>query len=95
MCTTLLYALALWMAALSLLLFCCMGADKRRARRGLWRIPEKRLFVLALLGGAPGGLLGMAVFRHKTKHWSFLLGFWTLTLLQLAAFAWLARTYVL
>ena len=81
--------LAVWIAAWSLFLFASMGADKRRARRGLWRIPEKRLFVLALLGGAPGGLLGMAVFRHKTKHWSFILGFRALTLLQLAALAWL------
>ena len=92
--TTLLPALALWMAVMSLLLFCSMGADKRRARRGLRRIPEKRLFVLALLGGAPGGLLAMAVFRHKTKHRSFLLGFRALTLLELAALAFLARTYV-
>ena len=92
---TLIAVLAVWIAAWSLFLFCSMGADKRRARRGLWRIPEKCLFVLALLGGAPGGLLGMAVFRHKTKHWSFLLGFWALTLLQLAALAWLVWTYAL
>ena len=86
---TLITVLAVWIAVWSLFLFGSMGADKRRARRGLWRIPEKRLFLLALLGGAPGGLLGMAVFRHKTKHWSFILGFWALTLLQLAALAWL------
>ena len=92
---TLTVALAVWIAAWSLILFCSMGADKRRARRGLWRIPEKRLFILALIGGAPGGLLGMAVFRHKTKHWYFVLGFWAFALLQLAALAWLAWTYVL
>ena len=88
-------ALALWIAALSLLLFACMGADKRRAQCGRWRVPEKRLFVLALLGGAPGGLLGMLAFRHKTKHWYFALGFRALALLQLGALAWLAWTYVL
>ncbi len=88
-------ALALWIAALSLLLFACMGADKRRAQRGRWRVPEKRLFVLALLGGAPGGLLGMLAFRHKTKHWCFALGFRVLALLQLGVLAWLAWTYVL
>ena len=88
-------ALALWIAALSLLLFACMGADKRRAQRGRWRVPEKRLFVLALLGGAPGGLLGMLAFRHKTKHWHFALGFRVLALLQLGVLAWLAWTYVL
>ena len=86
--------LALWIAVWSLLLFCFMGADKRRARRGLWRVPEKRLFLLALLGGAPGGLLGMLAFRHKTRHWTFVLGFWTLTLLQLGALAWLVWRYL-
>ncbi len=88
-------ALAVWIAVMSLILFGSMGADKHRARRGLYRVSEKRLFLLALLGGAPGGLLGMRVFRHKTKHWTFVLGFWALTLLQLGVLAWLAWTYVL
>ena len=81
-------ALALWIAALSLLLFACMGADKRRAQCGRWRIPEKRLFLFAALGGAVGGLLGMYLFRHKTKHWYFVVGFWALFALQGAALYW-------
>ena len=87
---TLLAVLALWMAVMGLILFCAMGADKRRARRGRYRIPEKRLFLLALLGGAPGGLLGMLAFRHKTKHRSFVLAFRGLSLLQLGGLGWLA-----
>ena len=77
----------LWMAVMSLLLFFTMGADKRRAIDGRRRVPEVRLFTLALLGGAPGGLRGLYRFRHKTKHWYFVVGFWTLTILQLAALA--------
>ena len=52
-----------------------MGADKRRARKGKYRIAEKRLFLVAALGGALGGTFGMYVFHHKTKHWYFRIGF--------------------
>lgn len=77
--------LAVWVAFLSLCLFFLMGADKRKAKKKRWRVPEKTLFLLALLGGAPGGWAGMAVFRHKTKHLSFKLLFPLLTILWLAA----------
>ena len=80
---------ALWLLLWSVILFVTMGADKRRARRAAFRVPEKTLFLLALLGGAPGGLLGMALFRHKTRHWTFVWGFRILTLLQLAGLLWL------
>lgn len=75
--------LPLWVLLMSLLLLALMGADKRRARRGLWRVPEARLFLLAVLGGAPGGALGMLLFRHKTRHALFVVGFPLLALLQL------------
>ena len=81
--------LPVWLALMSLVLFIVMGADKRRAKKGLWRVPEKRLFWLALLGGAAGGVLGMRVFRHKTKHWTFVWGFPALALAQLALLVWL------
>ena len=81
--------LPVWLFLASLVLLAVMGADKRRARRGLRRVPEKTLFLLALLGGAWGGWLGMRLFRHKTKHRSFVLGFPLLALLQLALCAWL------
>ena len=51
-----------------------MGVDKYRAIRRRWRIPEATLFILALVGGACGGTVGMYSFRHKTKHWYFVLG---------------------
>ena len=74
---------------INLALFAVMGIDKYKARNGLWRIPEKTLFGLALLGGSIGGILGMKVFRHKTKHNSFKFGFLAILLLQLALLGWL------
>jgi uncharacterized membrane protein YsdA (DUF1294 family) len=51
--------------------FLTMGIDKRRAVKNRWRIPERTLFLVALLGGGIGSYLGMHSFRHKTKHMSF------------------------
>ena len=81
-------ALCIWLLFMSLISFLAMGLDKRRARNGARRTPEKRLFLFAALGGALGGLLGMYVFHHKTKHWYFVVGFWALFLLQVAAAAY-------
>ena len=58
-------------AAISFITFILYGADKSKARRGAWRIPEKVLLGLSFFGGAVGGLFGMNLFRHKTKHWYF------------------------
>lgn len=59
------------LAAVSLAAFVLYGVDKSRARRGAWRISEKALLCLSFFGGAAGGLLGMVLFRHKTRHWYF------------------------
>ena len=64
--------------------FCMMGADKKRAVRGAWRIPEASLFTAALLGGALGCTLGMHFFHHKTRHWYFKYGMPAIFLLQLS-----------
>ena len=82
-------ALAVWLIAINLVTFAVYGADKRRARRGAWRVPEKTLFLLPLLGGSVGALLGMRVFRHKTKHWYFVWGVPAILLAQIALAAWL------
>lgn len=55
----------------SFVAFAMYGVDKMKAINGSWRISEKALLLTSLLGGALGGLLGMQLFRHKTKHWYF------------------------
>lgn len=82
------YIFPAWLALMSIVLFVMMGADKKLAKAHARRIPEARLFLFALLGGAVGGTLGMYAFRHKTKHWYFALGFPVIAVIQLAAAAW-------
>lgn len=60
-----------------------MGIDKRRAVRHQWRIPEKTLFLISLLGGSAGTWAGMYVFRHKTRHWYFVIGMPLILLVQI------------
>lgn len=72
---------------LSLIDFLLMGIDKGRAKGGGWRIPERVLLGLALLGGSPGGVLGMKLFRHKTRHWYFRYGLPGILMLQVALVA--------
>ena len=69
---------------INLILFAVMGIDKYKARKGLWRIPENTLFGLAIAGGSIGGILGMKMFRQKTRHNSFKFGFPAILLAQLA-----------
>ena len=76
-----------YLAAVNLFAFCLMGTDKSRARRHAWRIPEKALFLAALLGGSVGALAGMYGFHHKTKHWYFVVGMPAILAAQLAL-AW-------
>ena len=85
----LLKILLIWLAAFSVIAFALMGIDKSKARRGARRIPEKTLFAFAILGGALGGTVGMYSFHHKTLHKSFAIGFPLLTIVQIAAVAYL------
>lgn len=72
-----------WLLGVNMLTLIFMGWDKRQSKRGGRRVPERRFFLLALLGGAAGGLLGMYAFRHKTRHWYFRWGMPLILLLQL------------
>lgn len=83
-----------YLLLMSLILFAFMGADKRRAKRRTWRVPERTLFWLAALGGGLGGVLGMLAFRHKTRHASFCIGMPLLMLFNFAA-AYLLLRYVI
>ena len=76
--------LVLYLLAMNVVTFLVYGADKRKARRGRGRrVPEKTLFLLAILGGSVGALAGMYVFRHKTQHWYFRFGIPAILLLQI------------
>ena len=59
------------LAVLNLTSFGLMAYDKRCAKAGKWRVPEKTLFLAAACFGGLGGVLGMLLCRHKTKHWYF------------------------
>ena len=69
--------------------FLLMLADKQKARKNLWRIPESTLFTAAAFGGSIGCILGMYTFRHKTKHWIFVLGMPAILIAQIALAVWL------
>ena len=69
--TTVTVIAAAALAALNLLSFGLMAYDKRCAQTGKWRVPEKTLFLAAACFGGLGGVLGMALCRHKTQHWYF------------------------
>ena len=71
-----------YIVVMSIILCIFMYVDKSRARNHEWRISEKSLFTLAILGGACGGVLGMYLFRHKTRHNSFAFGFPILAAIQ-------------
>ena len=71
-----------WIAIMSVLAFAVMGYDKRQAVRREWRVPEKRLWLLAVAGGGIGAYFGMQTFRHKTRHTEFRIGFLCLALVD-------------
>lgn len=66
--------------------FILMLVDKIKARKNLWRIPEAALFLTAVIGGSVGSLLGMHIFRHKTKHIQFILGMPLILAVQVVAY---------
>ena len=76
--------LGIYLLIINILGFAFMGIDKRRAIRSAFRIPEATLFAVALLGGSIGSIIGMHLFRHKTKHWYFLFGMPIILILQIA-----------
>ena len=66
--------LVYYLIGINVLTFLVYGADKWKARRNKWRIPEDTLIWLAIVGGSVGALLGIYLFRHKTQHKKFQLG---------------------
>lgn len=73
-----------YLIIINLVGFFLMGADKFKAKKRAWRIPESTLFVVALIGGSLGTTAAMHLFRHKTRHWYFLYGMPAILLIQIA-----------
>ncbi len=73
----------LYFLAINLFGFFIMWLDKRKAKNGCWRIPEKTLFIVTALGGGIGTIAGMYTFRHKTQKLNFVIGFPFITILEI------------
>ena len=76
--------LIIYLAVVNLFAFILFGIDKHKAKSQKWRISEKGLFVLAIIGGSVGALVGMYAFHHKTKHWYFVIGIPAILIIQIA-----------
>ena len=74
---------------MNLIGFALMGIDKYRAKKRSFRIPEATLFIVAIIGGSIGSIIGMYAFRHKTRHWYFVYGLPFILLLQIIFFSFL------
>ena len=75
--------LVIYLLAVNLFAFILYGIDKKRARNREWRISEKTLIGIAVIGGSVGAILGMHVFHHKTRHWYFRYGLPVILIIQL------------
>ena len=80
----------IYLIVMNLIGLAVMAMDKSKARHHAWRIPEKTLFLVSILGGSVGTWAGMYLFHHKTKHWYFVVGMPLILAAQLAAGVWLA-----
>ena len=78
---------AIILVILNIVSFSLMAYDKRCAKAGKWRVPEKTLFIATGLFGGLGGVLGMVLCRHKTKHWYFRVFFPIMLIAQAALLA--------
>ena len=82
--TTVVVVAAALLVVMNTISFVLMGHDKRSAQKGKWRVSEKTLFLATACFGSLGGVLGMKVFHHKTKHWYFRVFFPILLIVQIA-----------
>ena len=83
--------LPLYLITINAVGFLLMLADKLKAKRGAWRIPESTLMAVAAVGGSVGSLIGMQLFRHKTRHIKFTLGIPLILAIQIISAIFLMR----
>ncbi len=86
--------LIIYLLIINLIGFLAMGIDKFKAQRGYWRIPEASLMTLCLLGGGIGTIVGMYLFRHKTKKLKFTVGMPTILIMEIAITIYLIVKYI-
>lgn len=75
--------IVIYLLLINLIGFLAMGIDKFKAKRAYWRIPEGTLIMIAILGGGIGDLVGMYLFRHKTKKLKFTVGIPTILITEI------------
>ena len=73
----------IYLMVINIIGFLAMYIDKQKAKKGAWRIPEKTLFMITLLGGGIGSIAGMYLFRHKTKKLIFTIGMPTILICEM------------
>lgn len=76
-------AILIYILIMNIIGFLIMGIDKAKAKKNAWRIPEKAFFIVSLLGGGLGSWFGMYTFRHKTRHWYFVIGIPAIAIIEL------------
>ncbi len=80
--------IVIYFIIINLIGFFIMWLDKRKAKKGAWRIPEKTLFIITALGGGIGTIAGMYTFHHKTQKIQFVIGFPLITILEVITIIW-------
>lgn len=73
----------IYLIIINIIGFLVMYIDKQKAKKGKWRIPEKTIFIITVLGGGIGTISGMYAFRHKTQKLHFTIGLPTITILEI------------
>lgn len=73
----------IYFVVINIIGFLIMFIDKQKAKKGVWRIPEKTLFIITALGGGIGMIAGMYTFRHKTQKLQFVVGLPFITILEI------------
>lgn len=87
--------IAIYLLLINVIGFLAMYIDKRKAKKGSWRISEQALFYITLLGGGVGTIIGMYMFRHKTKKLRFTIGFPVILISEILLFGYLICKYII
>lgn len=82
-------AVLAYLAVMTIVGLIIMKADKTKAEKNKWRIKEATLFLISAIGGSLGTWAGMYLFRHKTKHWYFVVGMPLILIIHIALLVFL------